>query len=96
MTNKMEGGRIGWMTAKEPTMSQEALADYEMQKQACMEVNKLNDDFEYIDYPISHKSLGENEGRIGYFHVCEDGEINAEPINVCEYEINRRPVRLPC
>lgn len=54
-------------------------------------------DYDIIaDFTGDYKPLGENEGRIGYFHVCEDGEINAEPINVCEYEINRRPVRLPC
>ena len=41
-TNKMEGGRIGWMTAKEPTMSADALADYEMQKQACIDLDSLD------------------------------------------------------
>lgn len=41
-TNKMEGGRIGWMTATEPTMSADALADYEMQKQACIDLDSLD------------------------------------------------------
>lgn len=42
ITNKTEGGRIGWMTATEPTMSEEALADYEMQKQACIDLDSLD------------------------------------------------------
>lgn len=41
-TNKMEGGRIGWMTTTEPTMSQEAQADYEMQKQACIDIDFMD------------------------------------------------------
>ena len=41
-TNKTDGGRIGWMTASESTMSADALADYEMQKQACIDLDSLD------------------------------------------------------
>lgn len=71
-TNKMEGGRIGWMTGTEPTMSADALADYEMQKQACI-------DLDYVGYQTDYKPLGENEGRVGYLHVCKDGEELQKP-----------------
>ena len=54
-----------------------------------------SDEFEYIDYPTNYKPLGENEARIGYFHICE-GNDECEQITVCEYESNHRPVRLPC
>lgn len=44
-------------------------------------------------------TLGENEGRTGYFHVCKEGEELHEEVNeleVFEYEGAFDPIPLPC
>ena len=43
------------------------------------------------------KQAAMTTGRIGYVHVCKDGETREpEKIEVYEYETNLQPVRLSC
>lgn len=43
------------------------------------------------------KQVAMTTGRIGYVHVCKDGETREpEKIEVYEYETNLQPVRLSC
>lgn len=38
-----------------------------------------NLDLDYVGYPTDYKPLGENEGRVGYLHVCKEGEELQKP-----------------